>query len=244
MDKKDEYNLLIYDLNKENKETITIDYRNSNYKNISIPFEEINCNIIIKQDYRIGKGGIFWDGSFFITKYLLNNILNKIFINKIPNILELGAGTGVPSIASLIRGSNTIITDLPNYIPFLKEIIELNKNNFNIKSNFNILPLDWSKENDIENVKKINNKPFDIIIASELIYLDDLFDDLINVLKTFSDKNTYIILSYKIRLPEMVEDFINKLKIYFTIEYIDYNLKNILYPKPEKLQLIRIIKIN
>ena len=244
MEKNDEYNILIYDLKKENKETISIDYRNSNFKKISIPFEELNCNIIIKQDYRIGKGGIFWDGSYFTIKYLLNNVLNKNFINKIPNILELGAGTGVPSIASLIRGSNTIITDLPNYIPFLNEIIELNKNNFNKNSTFNILPLDWSKEKDIENIKKINNnKAFDIIIASELIYLDDLFDDLINVLKTFSDENTFIILSYKIRLPEMIEEFMNKLKVYFKIENIDYDLKNELYPKPEKLKLIKITKI-
>ena len=42
----------------------------------------------------------------------------------------------------------------------------------------------------------------------------------------------------------MVEDFINKLKVYFKIENIEYNLKNELYPKPEKLKLIRIIKIN
>ena len=244
MEKNDEYNLLIYDLKKENKDTISIDYRNSNFKKISIPFEELNCNIIIKQDYRIGKGGIFWDGSFFTIKYLLNNVFNKLFINKIPNVLELGAGTAVPSIASLIRGSNTIITDLPNYIPFLNEIIELNKNNFNKNSTFNILPLDWSKEKDIENIKKMNNnKAFDIIIASELIYLDDLFDDLINVLREFSDENTFIILSYKIRLPSMIENFLDKLKKFFDIIFIDYQLKNQLYPNPEKLQLIQIKKI-
>ena len=89
----------------------------------------------------------------------------------------------------------------------------------------------------------MENKPFDVIIGSELVYLDDLFDDLINVIKTFSDKNTFIILSYKIRLPSMVENFTNKLKKFFEIIYIDYQLKNELYPNPEKLQLIQIKKI-
>ena len=89
----------------------------------------------------------------------------------------------------------------------------------------------------------MDNKPFDLIIGSELVYLDDLFDDLINVIRTFSDENTFIILSYKIRLPSMVEDFTTKLKKYFEIIYIDYQLKNELYPNPEKLQLIQIKKL-
>jgi hypothetical protein len=41
----------------------------------------------------------------------------------------------------------------------------------------------------------------------------------------------------------MVENFTNKLKEYFEIIYIDYQLKNELYPNPEKLQLIKIKKL-
>ena len=123
--------------------------------------------------------------------------------------------------------------------------MEMNKNNFNKESKSLITDLSWEKNEDIEKVKKyMNNKSFDLIIGSELVYLDDLFDDLINVIKTFSDKNTFIILSYKVRLPSMVEDFTNKLKRFFEIIYIDYQLKNELYPNPEKLQLIQIKKLN
>ena len=235
---------LNYDLTKEDKDLIRVDYRNSNYKLIEIPFPEVSPSpLIVKQDFTLGKGGIFWDGSYFISKYLLSNVFNKN--SNIKNILELGAGTSLPSMISLLKGNFTVVTtDIPKLIPQINEIMELNKKNFNKQSKSIVTELSWEKKEDIEKVQKLmDSKPFDLIIGSELVYLDDLFDDLINVIRTFSDENTYIILSYKIRLPSMVEDFTNKLKKYFEIIYIDYQLKNELYPNPEKLQLIQIKKI-
>jgi len=235
---------LNYDLSKEDKDLIKVDYRNSNYKIIEIPFPELcQSPIVVKQNFTLGKGGIFWDGSYFISKYLLSNLFNQN--TKIKTILELGAGTALPSLVSLIKGNFQVVTtDMPKLIPQINEIIEINKNNFNKDAKSIVTDLSWEKGEVIVKIKTImDNKPFDLIIGSELVYLDDLFDDLINVIRTFSDENTFIILSYKIRLPSMVEDFTNKLKKYFEIIYIDYQLKNELYPNPEKLQLIQIKKI-
>ena len=126
----------------------------------------------------------------------------------------------------------------------INEIFDLNKKNFDKNAKFIVTNLSWEKKDDIDKIKKLmDNKPFDVIIGSELIYLDDLFDDLINVLREFSDENTFIILSYKIRLPSMIENFLDKLKKFFEIIFIDYHLKNQLYPNPEKLQMIQIKKI-
>ena len=41
----------------------------------------------------------------------------------------------------------------------------------------------------------------------------------------------------------MIENFLSKLKQFFEIIFIDYQLKNQLYPNPEKLQIIQIKKI-
>ena len=233
-----------YDLSKEDKDIIRVDYRNSNYKIIEIAFPELcSSPIIVKQDFTLGKGGIFWDGSYFISKYLLSNVFNQN--TKIKSILELGAGTALPSLVSLVKGNFKVITtDMPKLIPQINNIFDLNKKNFYKESESIVTELSWEKKEDIEKVQKImDNKPFDVIIGSELVYLDDLFDDLIYVIREFSDENTFIILSYKIRLPSMVEDFTNKLKKFFEIIYIDYQLKNELYPNPEKLELIQIKKI-
>ena len=235
---------LKYDLSKEEKDSIKVDYRNANYKLIEINFPElISSPIIVKQNFSLGKGGIFWDGSYFISKYLLSDLFPKN--SKIKTILELGAGTALPSLVSLIKNNYTVFTtDTNKLVPMIKEIFELNKKNFNKEAKSYVTELSWEKKEDIEKVKKLmDNKSFDVIIGSELVYLDDLFDDLINVIRSLSDENTFIILSYKIRLPSMVENFTNKLKEYFEIIYIDYQLKKELYPNPEKLQLIQIKKI-
>ena len=235
---------LEYDLTKEEKDTIKIDYRNSNYKLIEIPFPELMTSpLIVKQNFTLGKGGIFWDGSYFISKYLLSDLFPKN--SKIKTILELGAGTALPSLVSLVKNNYTVVTtDMPKLIPMINEIFDLNKKNFDKNAKFIVTDLSWEKKDDINKIKKLmDNKPFDVIIGSELIYLDDLFDDLINVLREFSDENTFIILSYKIRLPSMIENFLDKLKKFFEIIFINYQLKNQLYPNPEKLQMIQIKKI-
>ena len=235
---------LEYDLSKEEKDSIKVDYRNANYKLIEILFPELlSSPLIVKQNFTLGKGGIFWDGSYFISKYLLSDLFKKN--TKIKSILELGAGTALPSLVSLVHNDYTVVTtDVPKLIPQINEIFDLNKKNFNKNSKSLVTELSWEKKEDIEKVKKyMDNKPFDVIIGSELVYLDDLFDDLINVIRNLSDENTFIILSYKIRLPSIVENFMNKLKEYFEIIFIDYQLKNELYPNPDKLQLIQIKKI-
>ena len=220
---------LQYDLTKEEKDSIKIDYRNANYKLIEIKFPELlSTPLIVKQNFTLGKGGIFWDGSYFISKYLLSDLFPKN--DKIKTILELGAGTGLPSLVSLVKNNYTVVTtDTKKLIPMINDIIELNKKNFCKEAKSFVTELSWEKKEDIEKVKKLmDNKPFDVIIGSELVYLDDLFDDLINVIRSLSDKNTFIILSYKIRLPSMVENFTNKLKEYFDIIYIDF--RNIFFP--------------
>ena len=235
---------LQYDLTKEEKDSIKIDYRNANYKLIEIQFPELlSSPLIVKQNFTLGKGGIFWDGSYFISKYLLSDLFPKI--PNIKTILELGAGTALPSLVSLVKNNYTVVTtDTKKLIPQINDIMDLNKKNFCKDAKSFVTELSWEKKEDIEKVKKLmDNKPFDVIIGSELVYLDDLFDDLINVIRNLSDENTFIILSYKIRLPSMVENFTNKLKEFFEIIYIDYQLKNELYPNPDKLQLIQIKKL-
>ena len=118
---------LNYDLSKEDKDLIKVDYRNSNYKIIEIPLPELCPSpITVKQNFTLGKGGIFWDGSYFISKYLLSNLFNQN--TKIKTILELGAGTALPSLVSLIKGNfHVVTTDMPKLIPQINDIMEINK---------------------------------------------------------------------------------------------------------------------
>lgn len=232
---------LIYDLTKENKENMTIDYRHSNYKKILIPLPELtNKNVAVKQDFRLGKGGIFWDNSFFLTKYLIE----KIFPQKdIKHIIEIGAGTALPSIASLIKGYHVVVTDIPKLMPFVNDIINMNKDLYSKNSKSEVVQLSWEKKEDIENAKKlVENGTYDVIIGSEVIYLDDLFDDLIYTMRELSNEKTIILFSYKVRLQSMVDEFIEKVSKYFELIDIDYEVKNQLYVKPEKMKMLQMKK--
>jgi hypothetical protein len=52
---------LVYNLTDEVQiANINSDYRNSNYKYIRVTYNGVE--IKLKQDYKLGKGGIFWDG--------------------------------------------------------------------------------------------------------------------------------------------------------------------------------------
>ena len=98
----DSSQILHYDVTTQNKESMTIDYRNSNYKTVMIPLPDLtDKQIKIKQDFRLGKGGIFWDNSFYITKYMIDNIFTD---KSIKNVIDLGAGTALQSIAALSKG--------------------------------------------------------------------------------------------------------------------------------------------
>jgi len=63
--------ILIY--NPKEQIDIRVDYRNSNFKQIKFNFEEINLDVSIVQNFKVGKGGIFWDG--VNNNVLINNSL-------------------------------------------------------------------------------------------------------------------------------------------------------------------------
>jgi hypothetical protein len=62
MESKEE---LIYSLNDEIQvENINSDYRNSNYKFIRVKYDGFEFKL--KQDFKLGKGGILWDGVILV----------------------------------------------------------------------------------------------------------------------------------------------------------------------------------
>ena len=219
---------LYYSLN--NEEETQIDYRNSNYKLIKFSFDSLkDKEIIIRQDIHQGKGGIFWDGSYITAKILLEQYVNKDNLN----ILELGSGTSLPSLACAMKskGSNIIISDIEKTMKLRESIISDNKCNFiGTVQNIN---LDFESTEDRHNVSKLlDNNSLDIIICSELIYLDELFDSIINTIKYFCSKETKVILTYRERLPEQIKLFFDKFDQSFTKkEIFDKDIEKFSYKK-------------
>ena len=66
-----------------------------------------------------------------------------------------------------------------------------------------------------------SKKKFDFIFGSELIYIEESFDDLITTLLEFSDTETVIIFTFRIRMKSKFDLFFDKFEEYFEYEYID-----------------------
>lgn len=184
------------------------DYRYANYKQLA--FQNLaEQTIIIEQDFRIGKGGILWDSSYVLTKFISDLPLE----NK--TILELGAGTALPSILAAHKGARMYTTDIKQALNLTNRNVILNQSM--LKGSINIRELDWSVE---EHRAFLDDICFDYIFLSDLFNLPELARDLAGTLKRSVKENTIIIACYKYRIPEIVEPFLE----FFNS---DYNLVNL-----------------
>ena len=90
-----------------------------------------------------------------------------------------------------------------------------------IKGNYNITKLKWEDQTDIDEMAK--NSDFDLIICSELVYWEDLFDSLINVLRTLCKAKIKIYFIYKVRMKDIIEKFFEMLGKYFDVVKVVIN---------------------
>ncbi|EOX91101.1 Lysine methyltransferase - like 4 [Theobroma cacao] len=95
-------------------------------------------------------------------------------------ILELGSGTGLVGIAAAVTlGADVTVTDLPYVVPNLQFNVDANADVVAQKGGtVNVAPLRWGEDDDLEVV----GREFDLVLASDVVYHDHLFEPLIQTL--------------------------------------------------------------
>ena len=135
---------------------------------------EVNGNTFtISQQYVGDVGGVVWDAALVLNGFL-ENISEKL---KGKNILELGAGTGVSGLIAAHFGARVSITDTADFIPLIQKNIDQNKE---LVKSSPVYPfcLDWryfdenEKLETPQDVTKMLELPFDLIILSDCIYYE------------------------------------------------------------------------
>ncbi|XP_022896203.1 protein N-lysine methyltransferase METTL21A-like [Olea europaea var. sylvestris] len=137
-------------------------------------------------------------------------------------ILELGSGTGVVGIAAaaVLGGSVTVtVTDLPHVLPNIQ---------FNVNANAEMLKhhggavevaaLSWG---DTYNMEAIGRE-FDLIMGSDLVYHDHLYEPLLETLKFLllkSEKRIVFLMAHEKRWKKE-SAFFKKAKKSFDVEII------------------------
>lgn len=94
-------------------------------------------------------------------------------------VVELGSGTGVTGVLAARFGAEVTLTDLPHVLPNLQINVDLNLADVEAGGgSLAVRPLRWGVKEDAEGF----NSP-DLILASDCVYYDVLFQPLLQTLK-------------------------------------------------------------
>ena len=113
-----------------------------------------------------------WPGSHLLATYLHEPNVTKHVLNGASRVIELGAGSGVPGLASWTLGAREVIlTDLMENLPRLHATIQLNGAARAVQA----VALDWMQPlpPDIG-----GGAPFDVILAADCVFWRGLFEPL------------------------------------------------------------------
>ena len=135
------------------------DYRYANHPILALP-QLAEVPLRIRQDFRLGKGGILWDGAFLLAKYVSQlDMAGR-------RTIELGAGTALPSIVACAHGASVVATDLPALLPLATS--NFAENAAQMQANYQVEPLNWSLSEDLA---RLEQAEYDYVLLADVFYL-------------------------------------------------------------------------
>ncbi|KAF8377935.1 hypothetical protein HHK36_031324 [Tetracentron sinense] len=142
------------------------------------------------------------------------------FLSKSQRILELGSGTGLVGIAAAATlGAYVTLTDLPHVLPNLQFNADANAHAlaFNCGT-VHVASLRWGEAEDMESV----GREFDLLLASDVVYHDHLFDPLLQTVHFFlsGDNSPVFLMAHLKRWKKKDSVFFKKARKMFHVEMI------------------------
>lgn len=152
--------------------------------------QSIHSSVVIRQLPSQGLSFQLWPAATALVSLLehrhnssttLSGLLTRPHSQPL-RILELGSGTGMVGIAAAaILGAYVTVTDLSHVIPNLKFNAEANLKTVGLNGGkVEVAALGWGVEEEMEAIKK---DEYDIIMGSDVVYHDHLYEPLLQTLK-------------------------------------------------------------
>jgi hypothetical protein len=169
-------------------------------------------------------GTTVWDGSIVLAQYLTATDALKQHgaypsgSDRPANCIELGAGTGVVSLALAACNSvdSVTVTDIPDVLPHLRHCARINKHSLG-RVAVDVKPLRWSFAEDVEQLQRQGlSVPVDLIVGADLIYYTYSQETphselLLTTLDQLASSETVIYLALSLHHnPEEVESFLQR----------------------------------
>ncbi|KAK4763032.1 hypothetical protein SAY86_008800 [Trapa natans] len=158
-------------------------------------------------------GTTVWDASLVLVKYLEKNSRKGRFCPsklKGKRVIELGAGCGVAGFGMALLGCDVVATDQAEVLPLLRRNVERNSSrilqeNTDSFGSIQVAELDWGNSDHIKAV----TPPFDYIIGTDIVYVEQLLQPLLQTITALSGSKTVILLGYEIRSTSVNEQMLN-----------------------------------
>ncbi|GMI26392.1 hypothetical protein TrCOL_g3114 [Triparma columacea] len=189
------------------------DLKHVDYKAIEYDFGEGDraVKVKIRQDKRLGKGGLCWDAAFCLVEFLLHS--RKTWLKgegERTNMIELGAGTGMVGIClakaleadlkgELERGGRAkiVTTDLPELMDLIGTNVEVNGGRGENRVELEHRALSWGFDEEAEIALHNKGEPYHVVFGADIVA--SLYDPelLVETLAKLSGPKTKLFISFK-----------------------------------------------
>lgn len=159
-----------------------------------------------------------WTSALYLSRYLEQN-QNQFLsanIDRPVKILDVGSGTGIVGIAASKLFSHNVqvtVTDVAEVVPNMVKNIEINRTGID---NITAAPLVWGE--------KITNADFlhqDFILASDVIYYEELFDILIQTLVELTESGNAKVFIAAEKRKRVENRFWKRASKYFVVTVVE-----------------------
>ncbi|KAJ3244221.1 Methyltransferase-like protein 21D [Chytriomyces hyalinus] len=182
----------------------------------TLPVSSVN-HVLTFEESDAGIHGRLWDSALVLCDALSDLLSSRGFneSGRMPKILDLGCGTGTVGllIASMIQ-AEVVLSDIPECLSLARKNVEANNSSISaVGSKVSVKGMWWG---DLEAVRQLGT--FDLIIAADVVYETEYFEDLMATLSGSCAVGSEIWLVYKRRGLSMDEevDFFKKMDQRFT----------------------------
>uniref|UniRef100_A0A2P2N1M1 Protein N-lysine methyltransferase METTL21A n=1 Tax=Rhizophora mucronata TaxID=61149 RepID=A0A2P2N1M1_RHIMU len=135
-------------------------------------------------------------------------------------VLELGSGTGLVGIATAVTfGANVTVTDLPHVLPNLQFNVDANAKLLALTGGtVHVAPLRWGLHADVKAI----GRDFDLVLASDVVYHDHLFEPLLETLRFLSgsEKKKMVFVMAHTRRWKKDSQLFRRAKKFFDVEVL------------------------
>jgi len=138
-----------------------------------------------------GFGHVIWDAAFLLVKHL-EQLGTRSLRGK--RCLEVGSGVGLVGICAAALGAKVVLTDMPSALHLTQLNVDRSQPLVRQQGGeISVAPLLWGTP-----VNHLGG-PFDFVLASDVVYDNDLFAPLIASLVSLCSRDTDLLLSARER---------------------------------------------